>query len=131
VLYLLALTIGQIPVSAYIIFSSTVLYPTYAAAPRLLPLTPLEDQQLGGILMNIVGTGVLFGVLAGVFWQWGGADGRSCTGQGSVPKVGGAEPQERREKALRLGDLWLPAHRPPRPPSKPRQNFRGISAEIK
>ena len=70
VVYLLALTIGQIPVSTYITFSSTVLYPTSAVAPRLLPRPPLEDQQLGGILMNTVGMGVLFVMLAVAFWQW-------------------------------------------------------------
>jgi putative membrane protein len=70
VLYLLALSIGQIPVFAYVTFASTVLYPTYEVAPRIVPLTPLEDQQLGGILMHVAGMGVLFIALVVVFRQW-------------------------------------------------------------
>jgi putative membrane protein len=70
VLYLLALSMGQLPVSTYVTFASTVLYPTYAVAPRLVPLTPLEDQQLGGIVMQVTGMGVLFVALPVVFLQW-------------------------------------------------------------
>jgi cytochrome c oxidase assembly factor CtaG len=39
-------------------------------APRIVPLTPLEDQQLGGILMHVAGMGVLFIALVVVFRQW-------------------------------------------------------------
>lgn len=69
-LYLLALSIGQIPIFAYLTFTSEVLYPTYDTAVRLTPLTPLEDQRLGGIIMKLAGMVVLFGVLAVVFWRW-------------------------------------------------------------
>jgi putative membrane protein len=70
VLYLFALSIGQIPVFAYVTFSSTVLYPTYEVAPRIVPLTPLEDQQLGSILMHTASMMVLVVALAVVFRQW-------------------------------------------------------------
>ena len=66
----LALSIGQMPVFAYVTFASHVLYPTYAGAPRLLPLTPLEDQQLGGMVMQTVSMAVLFSALTVVFWRW-------------------------------------------------------------
>jgi putative membrane protein len=69
-LYLLALSLGQLPVFAYVTFANRVLYPTYETAPRLLPLTPLADQQLGGIIMKIAGMAVLFTMLAIAFWQW-------------------------------------------------------------
>lgn len=69
-LYLLAMVIGQMPVFAYVTFASTVLYPTYEAAPRIVPLTALEDQQLGGILMHTAGMGVLFVALVVVFRRW-------------------------------------------------------------
>lgn len=69
-LYLLALTIGQIPVFAYLTFSPEVLYPTYAAAPRLVALSPLEDQQLGGIIMKGASMAALFAALAVAFWRW-------------------------------------------------------------
>jgi putative membrane protein len=70
VLYLFASSIGQLPVFAYVTFSSTVLYPTYEMAPRLVPLTPLQDQQLGGILMHVTSMIVLCVALAMVFKQW-------------------------------------------------------------
>ena len=38
---------------ALLTFSPTVLYPIYAAGPRLWNLTPLEDQQLAGSIMWI------------------------------------------------------------------------------
>ncbi len=69
-LYLLALTIGQIPVFAYLTFAPEVLYPTYAAAPRLIALSPLEDQQLGGIIMKMASMVALFTALAVGFWRW-------------------------------------------------------------
>jgi putative membrane protein len=94
VFYLLALSIGQLPVFAYITFSNTVLYPTYAVAPRILPLMPLEDQQLAGILMHVVGMGVLFDVLAVIFWQWSSADSPLCKRRGTDEgaTTGGAHP---------------------------------------
>ena len=69
-LYVLALSLGQIPVFAYLTFSSQVLYPTYETAQRLLPLTPLADQQLGGMIMKVASMAVLFGLLAVAFWRW-------------------------------------------------------------
>jgi putative membrane protein len=70
VLYLFASSIGQLPVFAYVTFSTTVLYPTYEMAPRLVPLSPLQDQQLGGILMHVTSMIVLSVALAMVFKQW-------------------------------------------------------------
>lgn len=69
-LYLLALTIGHIPVFAYLTFSQEILYPTYAAAPRLIALSPLEDQQLGGIIMKLASMVALFAALAVAFGRW-------------------------------------------------------------
>jgi putative membrane protein len=69
-LYLLALAIGQLPVFAYITFAQAGRYPTYAMAARLVPLTPLEDQQLGGILMQFVSMAVLSVALAVAYRHW-------------------------------------------------------------
>lgn len=70
ILYLLALAIGQLPVFAYVTFSSDVLYPTYETAMRTAPLSPLQDQQLGGMIMKIVGMGFMFALLVGAFQRW-------------------------------------------------------------
>jgi putative membrane protein len=68
-IYLFALSISQIPVFAYITFTREVLYPTYERADRIVPLTPLEDQQLGGIIMKVASMIVLFAMLAVAFWR--------------------------------------------------------------
>jgi putative membrane protein len=70
VLYVLGLGIGQIPVVAYLTFSLTVFYPTYEAAQRLVALSPLEDQQLGGIVMKLASTAAFVVVLARAFGRW-------------------------------------------------------------
>lgn len=70
VLYVLGLAIGQIPMVAYLTFSHDVLYPTYELAQRLVALSPLEDQQLGGMVMKLASTGVFVVVLALAFWRW-------------------------------------------------------------
>ncbi len=69
-LYLVSVAIAQLPVFAYVTFSKQVLYPTYALAPRLTGLSPLADQQLGGVIMKIVGMLVLFAAFLGVFMDW-------------------------------------------------------------
>jgi putative membrane protein len=70
VLYVLGLGIGQIPVVAYLTFSHTVFYPTYEAAQRLVALSPLEDQQLGGIVMKLASTAAFVAVLGRAFRRW-------------------------------------------------------------
>jgi putative membrane protein len=53
-----------------ITLAETVLYPFYATAPRVWGLSPLADQQLGGLLMWVVGTMYLW-VAGGVVWfRW-------------------------------------------------------------
>ena len=70
VLYVLGLALGQIPVFAYLTFAAEVLYPTYETAACLVSLSPLEDQQLGGIIMKAVSMVVLLAMLALAFWRW-------------------------------------------------------------
>jgi putative membrane protein len=52
-IYIFLLMIAQIPLFAILTFASEVLYPTYALAPRVIPLEPLPDQVLGGLVMKI------------------------------------------------------------------------------
>jgi putative membrane protein len=70
VLYLFLQTIPASIVGALLAASSTALYPTYVLAPRVTSLSPLEDQQLGGLLMW-VGGGMFFLLATGiVFFTW-------------------------------------------------------------
>jgi len=70
-LYVLGVSIGQIPLFAVLTFAPTVLYPTYAAAPRFYPdLSALTDQVLGGVVMKLVAAVFMFTGLIVYFYRW-------------------------------------------------------------
>ncbi len=46
------------------------LYPFYESAPRVWGLAPLADQQLGGLLMWVVGTIYLWVTASVVWFRW-------------------------------------------------------------
>jgi cytochrome c oxidase assembly factor CtaG len=56
--------------TAIIVFSSEVLYPTYAAAPRVFGLSPMEDQQIAGLGMGSVGMVYYLAIMTYVFFRW-------------------------------------------------------------
>ncbi|MDD9266780.1 cytochrome c oxidase assembly protein [Paenibacillus sp. GCM10023248] len=59
------------PACALIIFADTIIYDMYANVTVPFPhLSPLDDQQLGGVLMKIVQEVVYGGVLAYIFFRW-------------------------------------------------------------
>ncbi|MEZ4523225.1 MAG: cytochrome c oxidase assembly protein [Thermomicrobiales bacterium] len=69
-LYLLGSTIPGQVVGALLTFASTVVYHEYERAPRLWGISPLADQQIGGLLMWVlVGTFFLIAALA-TFGRW-------------------------------------------------------------
>ena len=68
--YLFLLSLGQILVFAPITFSSEPIYQWYINAPRIWNITPLTDQQLGGIIMK-VGSGTIFlSLMIIAFFNW-------------------------------------------------------------
>jgi putative membrane protein len=70
VLYLFLQTVPASLVGALLTATSSPFYPTYVLAPRVSSLSPLEDQQLGGLIMW-VGSGVYFLIATGVvFFVW-------------------------------------------------------------
>jgi putative membrane protein len=76
-LYLFAQTAPGQLVGALITIGDGVLYSKYAAAPRIWGLSPLADQQLGGLIMWI-GTGTVYlGAMAYVFFRWAGGEDRA------------------------------------------------------
>ena len=56
VLYLLFADIQNTALSAFLIFSERVLYPTYAAVPRLWSISALDDQAAAGAIMWVPGS---------------------------------------------------------------------------
>lgn len=69
-LYLFLNTLPMSVVAVYITYSQTLLYPAYSAAPRILGLTPMQDQLLGGLIMWIPGGLVFMAVITVIFFRW-------------------------------------------------------------
>jgi putative membrane protein len=79
ILYLFLMTIPMSIISASIAYSDHILYPFYASAPRVLHLSPMEDQMIGALIMWIPGGLYLFGIISVIFYKWqksGGHDSR-------------------------------------------------------
>ncbi len=69
-LYLFLLGIPMSVVGALITLAGDVLYPFYAVAPRVWGMTPVADQQIGGLLMWVPG-GLAFWLAMTVVWfRW-------------------------------------------------------------
>src|SRR5215472_14934302 len=63
--YLLIADIQNTALSAFLIFSEHVLYPTYAAVPRLWGISALDDQAAAGAIMWVPGS-VIFLIPVGI-----------------------------------------------------------------
>ena len=70
IIYLFFLSIAQIIVFGMITFSSDPLYDWYINAPRLFGISAMLDQQIGGIIMKVVGGGVFLTLLITIFLKW-------------------------------------------------------------
>ncbi|MFL5482094.1 MAG: cytochrome c oxidase assembly protein [Gemmatimonadaceae bacterium] len=69
-LYSFLMSIPMSIVAVYIAMADHVLYPAYDAAPRVLPLTPLEDQLLGALIMWIPGGIIFMIIMTVIFFKW-------------------------------------------------------------
>ena len=69
-LYCFLMTLPMSVVAIYITMADTILYPFYSSAPRIMKLSPMEDQLLGGLIMWVPG-GLLFMIIMSVvFYKW-------------------------------------------------------------
>ena len=69
-LYLFLLSIPMSLVAICIGYSGRLLYPSYASAPRILGITPMQDQMLGSLIMWIPGGLFFFAIISVVFFRW-------------------------------------------------------------
>ncbi|OLD28291.1 MAG: hypothetical protein AUI18_05340 [Candidatus Rokubacteria bacterium 13_1_40CM_2_70_45] len=74
ILYLFAFGMPMTVVAAMITGAEQVLYPFYAAAPRLWGLTPLADQRLGGVIMWVPAGVIPLLAFTVVFFRWAAAE---------------------------------------------------------
>lgn len=56
--------------ASFITFADRAVYPFYANAPRIWGISPVEDQQVAGGLMKVVGSLVLWSFMAVIFFRW-------------------------------------------------------------
>ena len=86
-LYLFLMTIPMSLISVSIAYAGSILYPIYASAPRIVRLSPMEDQMLGGLTMWIPGGLYFFTVISVIFFQWqkaGGLDSQASAQVGLI-----------------------------------------------
>ncbi len=85
--YLFAQSLIPTVLGALITFAPMVLYPFYAAAPRVLGLSPLDDQQIAGLLMWLGGAAIVLFVLTLRFFSWMERDSDESLEASRVPYV--------------------------------------------
>ena len=69
-LYLFLMSIPMSIIAIYVAMADRVLYPAYSAAPRIWGISPLVDQQIGGLIMWVPGGLYFFLVMSIVFYRW-------------------------------------------------------------
>ena len=69
-LYSFLMTIPMSVVAVYITMADRVLYPWYASAPRIMSLSPMEDQLLGGLIMWVPGGLIFMIIMTVIFFKW-------------------------------------------------------------
>jgi len=71
-IYLVVLIASHNPFSSVFSFAGGLIYPWYAAAPRVFGLSPLQDQQFAGVVMGVVYMTVMLIAVAATFVRWFG-----------------------------------------------------------
>jgi putative membrane protein len=74
ILYLFVFGMPMTVVAAMITGAERVLYTAYAEAPRVVDLSPLADQRLGGVLMWVPAGLIPLFAFTAVFFRWAAAE---------------------------------------------------------
>ncbi len=69
-LYLFLQSVLPTVPASFLTFGNSVMYDFYAEAPRVFPLSAIDDQQLAGALMKIYAGALIWGVIAVMFYRW-------------------------------------------------------------
>lgn len=69
-LYLFLQSLAPTIPASFLTFGSTVLYPAYAAFPRIWGVSALSDQLVAGLIMKLVGGAILWAFIAVIFFRW-------------------------------------------------------------
>lgn len=87
-IYLFLAGIPMMISAALITFSRTELYTWYVEAPRIFPISPLDDQRLGGVIMWVPGALVLWLAITAVYFRWTSRDDDTRAGGGRANRAG-------------------------------------------
>lgn len=68
--YLFVQSLIPTVVAAFVTFADGTVYDFYAEAPRMWGLTPVQDQQVAGGVMKMMGSLILWGFITVIFFQW-------------------------------------------------------------
>lgn len=64
--------------AAVLLFANGPLYPVYGDGPRALRMSPVLDQQVGGIIVKFVALTVIGGAATVIFFRWIGSQERAA-----------------------------------------------------
>jgi putative membrane protein len=70
VLYIFVTAVHTSILGALLTFARSVIYPAYLTTAPLWGLTPLQDQQIGGLIMWIPAGVVYMAAALAIFWSW-------------------------------------------------------------
>ncbi|MBI5287558.1 MAG: cytochrome c oxidase assembly protein [Chloroflexi bacterium] len=68
--YLFVQSVLPTVVAAFVTFADGAVYSFYQKAPRMWGITAVEDQQIAGGVMKLMGSLILWGLIAVIFFQW-------------------------------------------------------------
>ena len=67
-------------VGSFITFSSSPVYSFYAQAPRIWGISAVEDQQIGAMVMKLIGSLILWSFIGVAFFKWYSQEQRESKG---------------------------------------------------
>lgn len=71
VVYLIAATVAPTIPASFLTWTTKPLYDSYAEAPRVWGIDPVDDLNLAGAIMKLGGGFILWGFIAWIFLTWG------------------------------------------------------------
>lgn len=72
--YLIAATIVPTIPASFLTWASTPFYDSYADAPRVFGISPVDDLQLAGLIMKLGGGAILWAFIVWFFARWASAE---------------------------------------------------------
>jgi putative membrane protein len=74
-LYLFLGTLVHTGIAMWMLVQHRPMYGLYELAPRVTGMSPLTDLKVAGGVMELVGAGIVFGIITVMFFRWSGGTG--------------------------------------------------------